>query len=413
MNIKQSFKWATLIIFLLIIPLSTPAQITTDGTLGPAQNLSGPDYQIGPDLGQRLGGNLFHSFKDFNLNSLESATFSGPNHIQNVISRVTGGNPSNIDGLFRSTIPGADVYFLNPYGIMFGPNAQLDVQGSFHASTADYLRLGDGGRFDARNPSDSILTVAPIESFGFLDNPHGSIQVNGRGVLNESGIPRALLQVPDGKSLSLIGGDIHFSQGMDELDLEDYPDDPSPENVFAWIKRNQRYSQLRASSGRLNLAAIKGTGEIRLIAEGIDNSADQGANIQLEQTAWFSTSGEGGGNVFIRAGKFTMDNSIITARTLGAQDGGVIDIQADSIELDNNSFISGGTANIGKGTDIHLSAVESIRILNDSPLDTDSGSAGSIDQPLGDAGHIQLQAKNIEIRQVNFRNGSFSAESRR
>ena len=133
-----------LIIFLLIIPLSTPAQITTDGTLGHSVNLPGPDYQIGPDLGQQRGGNLFHSFQDFNLQRLESATFSGQNHIQAVISCVTGGNPSNIDGFFRSTIPGADVYFLNPYGILFGPNAKLDVQGSFHASTADYLRLGDG-----------------------------------------------------------------------------------------------------------------------------------------------------------------------------------------------------------------------------------------------------------------------------
>jgi len=90
-------------------------------------------------LGRQHGGNLFHSFQDFNLNSSESATFSGPNNVSNVISRVTGGNPSNIDGLIRSTMPNADMYFLNPYGIMFGPNAQLDVQGSFHASTADTL----------------------------------------------------------------------------------------------------------------------------------------------------------------------------------------------------------------------------------------------------------------------------------
>jgi filamentous hemagglutinin family protein len=97
------------LLFLLpIIPLSTHAQITTDGTLGQALNLPGPDYQIGADLGQQRGGNLFHSFQDFNLQSFESATFSGPDQIQNVISRVTGGNPSNIDGTIRSTIPNAD-----------------------------------------------------------------------------------------------------------------------------------------------------------------------------------------------------------------------------------------------------------------------------------------------------------------
>ncbi|MEK8019207.1 MAG: filamentous hemagglutinin N-terminal domain-containing protein [Candidatus Parabeggiatoa sp.] len=86
-------------IILLIISLSINAEITTDGTLGSRAHLPGPDYQIGADLGRQHGGNLFHSFQDFNLSSPESATFSGPNNVSNVISRVTGGNPSNIDGL--------------------------------------------------------------------------------------------------------------------------------------------------------------------------------------------------------------------------------------------------------------------------------------------------------------------------
>ncbi|MDM8567945.1 filamentous hemagglutinin N-terminal domain-containing protein [Thiotrichales bacterium HSG1] len=130
-----------LTISLLVTTLSLNAEVITDGTLGQNINLSGPNFQITPDLGQQHGGNLFHSFQNFNLNSSESATFSGPNSVQNILSRVTGGNPSNIDGQLRSTIPNADFYFLNPYGIMFGPNARLDVQGSFHASTADYLTL--------------------------------------------------------------------------------------------------------------------------------------------------------------------------------------------------------------------------------------------------------------------------------
>jgi len=146
---------------ILINSLGANAEVILDGSLGRNGALPGPNYLIGADLGQQHGGNLFHSFQDFNLNRFESATFSGPNSINNIISRITGGNPSNIDGLIRSTIP-ADMYFLNPNGIIFGPNARLDVQGSFHASTADYLRLGENGRFDARNPSDSLLAVAPI-----------------------------------------------------------------------------------------------------------------------------------------------------------------------------------------------------------------------------------------------------------
>jgi filamentous hemagglutinin family protein len=397
---------------LLVIALPTPAQITTDGSLGPPQNLPGPDYQIGADLGQQRGGNLFHSFQDFNLQSFESATFSGPNHIQNVISRVTGGNPSNIDGLFRSTIPNADVYFLNPYGIVFGENAQLDVQGSFHASTADYLRLGEGGRFDVRNPSNSILTVAPIESFGFLDNPHGTIQVNGRGILNtESETPRALLQVPDGNSLSLIGGDIYLSQGLDELSLNNYPEEINPESTRATIKDEQRYSQLYAPSGTLNLASIQRAGEIALTRNGIHSPNMQGGTIQLEQEAFISTTGESGGNVFIRAGEFVMDNSHINAQTLGSLDGGLIDIQANNITLDNGSPIFGGTQNTGDGTDIRLTATNRLVLRNHSPLDTISGRLALLNETLGNAGYIRLQAHDIEINTDYSLNGIFSTDT--
>jgi len=397
-----------LLFLLLIIPLSTHAQIATDGSLGQAINLSGPDYQIGADLGQQRGGNLFHSFQKFNLQRFESATFSGPEHIQNVISRVTGGNPSRIDGLFRSTILGADVYFLNPYGIMFGPNARLDVQGSFHASTADYLRFQDEARFSARNPGDSLLTVAPIESFGFLDNPHGKIEITGQKIDMDN--PRALLQLPEGESLSLVGGDIYLSQGVDELPLEGLVDD-IPEEIQATQYRDQRFSQLYAPSGTINLASIQQAGEIALSQNGIHSTATQGGTIQLQQESYLSTTGESGGNVFIRAGEFMMDNSTIYARTLGLQDGGIVDIQANNITLDNGSKIRGGTENLGDGTDIHLTANEWLLIRNDSPLNTYAGDVPNHAQELGDAGHIRLQAKDIEIKRDYSINGVFSTDT--
>jgi filamentous hemagglutinin family protein len=397
-----------LLFLLLIASLSTHAQIATDGTLGQAFNLPGPDYQISADLGQQHGGNLFHSFQNFNLQSFETATFSGPNHIQNVISRVTGGNPSHLDGTLRSTIPNADMYFINPYGIMFGPHAQLDVQGSFHASTADYLRFEDGGHFDARNPNDSLLTVAPIESFGFLDNPHSKIEVNGRGVLNESENPRALLQVPKGKSLSLIGGDIELRQGVDELPLEELPD-ASPEDFQAAQYRNQRFSQLYAPGGTLNLASIRRAGEIALMKNGMHSTAMQGGTIHLEQEAYISTTGESGGNVFVRAGELMMDNSTIDSRTLGIEEGGVIHINADHIEL-SHSKISGGTDNIGDGTDIQLFANEAIDI-SDTSLNTRAGYRFNLNQVTGDAGHIRLQAKDIEIKDDHIIDGLISTDT--
>jgi len=148
--------------------------ITIDGRLSPAQTLVGPNYTIGANLGKQVGSNLFHSFGQFSLANTpvsESATFtstgsSGP--ISNVISRVTGGNQSSIDGAIVSAIPGANLYLINPSGIVFGPHATLNVSGSFNASTADYLKMSDGAKFQATNPGSSTLSAAAPAAFGFL-----------------------------------------------------------------------------------------------------------------------------------------------------------------------------------------------------------------------------------------------------
>ena len=142
--------------------------------------------------------------------------------MSNIIGRVTGGEISLIDGTLRSTIPGANLYLLNPAGVLFGENAALDVPGSVHVSTADYLRLADGGRFDARTPANSVLTVAPVSAFGFLGDAPAPITVNG-----------SFLRVPEGQTLSLIGGDITLMNAT-----------------------------LYAPAGRINLAAVGSAGEV-------------------------------------------------------------------------------------------------------------------------------------------------------
>ena len=153
--------------------------MTLDGSLGPQGPLTGPDYTIGADVGQLRGDNLFHSFGEFNVQTGESATFTGPDTVNNVIGRVTAGNQSFIDGRLGSTIPGANLYLLNPSGALFGENATLDVQGSFHISTADYLKLVDGVEFSADLGNGGVLSAAAPEAFGFLgENPAG-IRVNG------------------------------------------------------------------------------------------------------------------------------------------------------------------------------------------------------------------------------------------
>jgi large exoprotein involved in heme utilization and adhesion len=90
--------------------LAEGQHITVDGRFSPAQTLVGPNYSISAGLGKQVGSNLFHSFGQFGLSTGESAAFSGPATVSNVIGRVTGGNPSSVDGRIQSNIAGANLY---------------------------------------------------------------------------------------------------------------------------------------------------------------------------------------------------------------------------------------------------------------------------------------------------------------
>ncbi len=132
---------------LVAAPAFAQGRVVRDATLGSGRNAavgSGLDtnggfanYLITPDLGETHDANLFHSFAFFDVGANETATFTGPASIDHVIARVTGGSASQIDGMLRSVVPSADLYLINPSGVMFGAGAQLDVDGSFHATTAD------------------------------------------------------------------------------------------------------------------------------------------------------------------------------------------------------------------------------------------------------------------------------------
>ncbi|MDM8559395.1 filamentous hemagglutinin N-terminal domain-containing protein [Candidatus Parabeggiatoa sp. HSG14] len=357
-----------LIIPILIISLSINAEITTDGSLGSRANLPGPDYLIGADLGRQMDGNLFHSFQDFNLQSLESVTFSGPNTVQNILSRVTGGNPSNIDGLIRSTIPNADMYFLNPYGIMFGPNAKLDVQGSFHASTADYLQLGENGRFDARNPSDSLLTIAPITAFGFLtDNPspiyfQGSqlhlpseITIVGGNILMEqanllaggggmNGGHIKIASVASQGEVVLLESDLLVSSfddlgnislfGRGELEVGDDADILNVDGKQAGLVLIRGKNMLLANRGFIDANTYGGN------ADETDPGAGKGVNIKLSGQL-----------------KLT-ETSDIVSKALGSWQTAPIMIEVERLELRDGSQISSNVWSSGQGNHLTIKANE-------------------------------------------------------
>ena len=151
------------------------AQIAPDDTLGNESSVVTPDVQVQGDLadliegGAERGGNLFHSFEDFNVLAGERVYFANPGGIESILSRVTGGDPSNLFGTL-GVDGAADLFLVNPNGIVFGENVQLDVEGSFYATTADGIPLGDAV-FSAVTPEQSpLLTVNP--GTGFLERLH-------------------------------------------------------------------------------------------------------------------------------------------------------------------------------------------------------------------------------------------------
>ncbi|MBD1835411.1 filamentous hemagglutinin N-terminal domain-containing protein, partial [Cyanobacteria bacterium FACHB-472] len=139
------------------------AQLVPDTTLGSENSRVTP---ISPTIEQINGGatrgaNLFHSFQEFNVGEGRSAYFTNPTGIENILTRVTGSNASNIFGRL-GVLGGANLFLLNPNGIVFGPNASLDIQGSFVATTAERIQLEDSGYFSAAQPqTSSLLSVSP------------------------------------------------------------------------------------------------------------------------------------------------------------------------------------------------------------------------------------------------------------
>ena len=353
---------------LCLAPSVGIAEITVDGSLGPGGPLTGPNYQIPHDLGRMSGANLFHSFGKFNLTSTESATFSGPDTVANIIGRITGG-PSSIDGLINSTIPGANLFLLNPGGILFGPNASLDVKGAFHASTADFLRFSDGGIFHADPAAASVLSVAPPSSFGFLAaNPAGiSIQQSN-------------LAVPAGKTLSMVGGDVDIAG--DSVSI---------------------YANLKAPGGQIALVSAASPGEVTLGDFGTPGVASLG-NITVRNANLLSESSsiatDPAGTILIRGGKLFFQDSTLYAR---GNPGGVVDVRGSELRMDD-SYINTGTRGAADhpGLAVDLNVSGEVLLTNGAEIASSSYSAGR-------AGNVRISADSILLGDADATQSRYTA----
>ncbi|GEM_PF-464263 len=355
-----------LIILGCLLSYHSSAEVIIDGSLGQQDQitvLNGPLFEIPATLGEQRGENLFHSFQTFNLNSAETAFFSGPEQVHHVISRITGGTLSVIDGTIRSNLPQANFYLLNPTGIWLGPHAHLDISGAFYFSTADQLQLGETGSFSAHLTQADLLTVAAPQTFGFLTTTPAAIELEG-----------SQLSVKSGQTLALIAGDLQLSQ----------------------------QSQLQAVEGQLHLISVSAPPQTVSIANPLTTALSQQGRLHITDSQ-LQVSGQQAGSIYLQGHDLTIQNTQILAQTQ-QQTGGKIDLSAHNFTFTEGSRISSSTQGIGQAGDINLT-VQETAILTEGGPPNDNGLvlAGIFSNTLsqhsqaGQAGTIHIQAKNLTL----------------
>ncbi|MCC3434112.1 MULTISPECIES: filamentous hemagglutinin N-terminal domain-containing protein [unclassified Microcoleus] len=337
--------------FLLLFPTATIAQIIPDRTLGTenSRTVSDSINNLPSDRiegGASRGSSLFHSFREFNVGEGRGAYFANPNGIANIFTRVTGSNSSNILGTL-GVQGNANLFLLNPKGIIFGPNARLDLRGSFIGSTADSIVFNNGFEFSSANPSAVPLLAINIPvGLRFRDNP-GTIVNTSQAMGPTPTLPPLPIEVPvsnklglavdPGQTLALIGGDIQLNGG-----------------------------NLTAYTGQILLGSVKTPGLVQFepTALGLNlnySNIQNFGNIEMNG-ALINTSGLGGGKIDIRGSNVTVSSSGIYSLTLGNLDGRSIDINAQNLRVDKGSQILSATLGDGKGNNLNIHATDSVEM---------------------------------------------------
>ncbi len=345
MNNKTIFSWFSFI-FLILAGLPTQAQVIRDGSTNTTVTPSNSGVSI--EGGERAGSNLFHSFQEFSVPVGTEAFFNNANDIVNIFSRVTGGKLSNIEGSIRAN-GAANLFLINPAGIVFGQNARLDIGGSFYGSSAESILFPKGIEFSANSLQAPVLTInAPI-GLRFRDNP-GAI-INRSRFQNTKNDELVGLEVRAGKTLVLAGGDIKFESGV-----------------------------VTAKGGTVTLGALAGAGEVSLAENGSLSWSQEVAkgDLNLTNGAEINVQATGGGNVNIDARQLKLEVGEL----------GESEIKAGVISGSNTSPVQAGN--------ITINAAESISVNQSSIKNRVEEGA------IGNAGNININANTIEFDEANI-----------
>ncbi|TVP60838.1 MAG: filamentous hemagglutinin N-terminal domain-containing protein [Nodularia sp. (in: Bacteria)] len=349
-------------------------QITPDQTLNTTVSQTGNNFTI--TKGSPANNNLFHSFGQFNLPTGSIATFDLVNtpNVSTIFSRVTGGSISHIDGLMQisNSHNPVSLFLINPSGIIFGPNAQLNITGSFVGTTATSIKFADGMEFNGGNPTTApLLTMSVPVGLQFGKNS-GAIALEN----SNNGIPQTPigLEVDAGKTLALLGNNINITGGV-----------------------------LRTFNGLIDLGSVN-SGQVNL------TPAPQGWTFDYSQVAAFNhinltenaqVLGLGSGNsaIQIQGKDINLDASGVSTVNEGVFSFDQITINAaGKLNLADGGRINTFNSSTGKGGNIVVNAVESISAkgfeLSDPSLAT---SIFSSSDSAGQAGDVTISTEKLTM----------------
>jgi len=284
--------------------------------------------------GRLEGANLFHWFREFSVPTGTQVRFQNDLGVQNVLARVTGGSPSRIDGMLSANGT-ANLFLVNPSGIVFGPNAQLHLGGSFLATTAESVVFG-GGTFGRSPAASPVFRVGVPLGLQFGENP-APIGVFGNGQpASRVGVTGAFpselggLRVGPAQTIALVGGDLPIEGGL-----------------------------LQAPGGEVVLGGLAAPGFVGFTANGLEfPTAVPKSDLVLQENAGINVLTEGeGGAVLLTGRNIAIADSLISTGIGAGADGtqaGNLLVRADNrlaqvggrLENNVNAGAQGNSGNI-------------------------------------------------------------------
>ena len=374
------------------------AQTIPDNTLGAESSVIRQDNVKGTpsdviEGGAIRGENLFHSFSEFNVETGRGAYFANPTNINNILNRVIGSNPSNILGTL-GVLGNANLFLINPNGILFGTNAQLNLGGSFVASTADSIVFDNDFEFSASNPQiPPLLTINIPSGLQFGKTPG---QIINRSIVDNEG-----LQVQPGKTIALVGGDVLMESGMivapgARIELGSAADEslihltPMASGWDLNYKGVENFQDIQLSEGAFAETRDESGGDIQL----------SGRRINIINGSGIVTGNQGvnpGGSITVKASEsLELDNGELTSRSLFGATGvaGDITIITRQLTVSNGSFVDASSDGAGQGGNIIINASKFVEVNGGdrfAQLNTQAFDAGN-------AGDLKVTTERLILR---------------